>query len=133
MVNTKTSPNTLAHPTLVSNQVAKDAIRDGTITSDGRGVADPAALNRKVAFGLNANRQGPLPAGETANNADALMAAAKEMAVPLSRAAVEDWAVKILSGAATEEQFATAAKNAKEKCPVSKLFNAEITMDAKLL
>lgn len=34
---------------------------------------------------------------------------------------------------ATPEQFATAANEAKTKCPVSKLFKAEITMDAKLL
>ena len=33
---------------------------------------------------------------------------------------------------ATEEQFMTAANNAKAGCPVSKLLNAEITMDAKL-
>lgn len=33
---------------------------------------------------------------------------------------------------ATEEQFRTAAENAKTGCPISKLFNAEITMDARL-
>ena len=33
---------------------------------------------------------------------------------------------------ATPEQFETAANNAKAGCPVSRLFNAEITMDAKL-
>ncbi len=33
---------------------------------------------------------------------------------------------------ATEEQFQTAANNAKAGCPVSKLFNAKITLDAKL-
>ena len=33
---------------------------------------------------------------------------------------------------ATREQFETAANNAKAGCPVSRLFNAEITMDAKL-
>ncbi len=33
---------------------------------------------------------------------------------------------------ATQEQFNTAADNAKAGCPVSKLFNAKITMDAKL-
>lgn len=33
---------------------------------------------------------------------------------------------------ATKEQFDTAAGNAKAGCPVSKLFNAKITMDAKL-
>ena len=33
---------------------------------------------------------------------------------------------------ATEEQFSTAANNAKTGCPISKLFNAKITMDAKL-
>jgi len=33
---------------------------------------------------------------------------------------------------ASEEQFATAAGNAKSGCPISKLLNAEITMDAKL-
>lgn len=33
---------------------------------------------------------------------------------------------------ATEEQFAEAAKTAKENCPISKLLTAEITMDAKL-
>ncbi len=33
---------------------------------------------------------------------------------------------------ATEEQFATAANNAKAGCPISKLLKAEITMDAKL-
>lgn len=31
------------------------------------------------------------------------------------------------------EQFATAATNAKENCPISKLLNAEITMDAQLI
>lgn len=31
------------------------------------------------------------------------------------------------------EQFAEAAKNAKENCPISKLLNAEITMDATLV
>ncbi|MBX9666729.1 MAG: OsmC family protein [Candidatus Obscuribacterales bacterium] len=33
---------------------------------------------------------------------------------------------------ATEEQFNTAADNAKTGCPISKLFNAKITMDARL-
>ena len=33
---------------------------------------------------------------------------------------------------ATEEQFRTAADNAKAGCPVSKLFNTKITLDAKL-
>lgn len=33
---------------------------------------------------------------------------------------------------ATEDQFNTAANNAKSGCPISKLFNAKITMDAKL-
>ncbi|HET9698005.1 MAG TPA: OsmC family protein [Terriglobales bacterium] len=33
---------------------------------------------------------------------------------------------------ATEEQFRTAAEGAKSGCPVSKLFNAKITLDAKL-
>jgi osmotically inducible protein OsmC len=31
-----------------------------------------------------------------------------------------------------EAKFQTAAKNAKEGCPVSKLFNTKITLDAKL-
>ncbi len=33
---------------------------------------------------------------------------------------------------ATDEQFQTAARNAKTGCPISKLLNAEITMDARL-
>ena len=33
---------------------------------------------------------------------------------------------------ATDDDFQTAAGNAKAGCPVSKLFNAEITMDARL-
>lgn len=33
---------------------------------------------------------------------------------------------------ATQEQFSTAANNAKAGCPISKLLNAKITMDAKL-
>ena len=33
---------------------------------------------------------------------------------------------------ATQEQFNTAANNAKAGCPISKLLNAKITMDAKL-
>lgn len=33
---------------------------------------------------------------------------------------------------ATEQQFAEAAKTAKENCPISKLLTAQITMDAKL-
>jgi osmotically inducible protein OsmC len=33
---------------------------------------------------------------------------------------------------ATQDQFSTAANNAKAGCPVSKLLNAKITMDAKL-
>ena len=33
---------------------------------------------------------------------------------------------------ATEEKFRTAAENAKAGCPVSKLFNTKITLDAKL-
>lgn len=33
---------------------------------------------------------------------------------------------------ATKEAFETASNNAKAGCPVSKLFNTEITMDAKL-
>jgi osmotically inducible protein OsmC len=36
-----------------------------------------------------------------------------------------------ISGA-TDEQFQEAAQGAKAGCPVSKLFNAEITLDAKL-
>lgn len=34
---------------------------------------------------------------------------------------------------ATEDQFNGAAQGAKENCPVSKLFDTEITLDAKLL
>jgi len=34
---------------------------------------------------------------------------------------------------ASEEAFQEAARKAKEGCPVSKLFNAEITLDAKLV
>ena len=33
---------------------------------------------------------------------------------------------------ASQDQFDTAANNAKAGCPVSKLLNAKITMDAKL-
>jgi osmotically inducible protein OsmC len=33
---------------------------------------------------------------------------------------------------ATEQQFENAANNAKAGCPVSKLFNTKITLDAKL-
>jgi osmotically inducible protein OsmC len=33
---------------------------------------------------------------------------------------------------ATEDQFAQAAKTAKENCPISKLLTADITMDARL-
>ncbi len=33
---------------------------------------------------------------------------------------------------ASDDDFQTAAANAKAGCPISKLFNAEITMDAKL-
>ena len=33
---------------------------------------------------------------------------------------------------ATEEQFRAAAEEAKKNCPISKLFNTEITMDARL-
>ena len=33
---------------------------------------------------------------------------------------------------ASKEAFETAAKNAKEGCPISRLLNAKITMDAKL-
>lgn len=33
---------------------------------------------------------------------------------------------------ATDEQFQTAANNAKQGCPISKLLNTEITMDATL-
>lgn len=40
--------------------------------------------------------------------------------------------VKAAIPGATEDQFAQAAKAAKENCPVSKLMTAEITMDAKL-
>ena len=41
-----------------------------------------------------------------------------------------DVTAKILGAA--DDAFQTAAANAKAGCPVSKLFNAEITMDAKL-
>ena len=34
---------------------------------------------------------------------------------------------------ASQEDFDKAAKTAKENCPISKLLNAEITMDAKLV
>jgi len=34
---------------------------------------------------------------------------------------------------ASQDQFTTAANNAKAGCPVSKLLNAKITMDAKLV
>ena len=34
---------------------------------------------------------------------------------------------------ADDDAFQTAAANAKAGCPISKLFNAEITMDAKLV
>jgi lipoyl-dependent peroxiredoxin len=33
---------------------------------------------------------------------------------------------------ASEEQFRTAAEEAKKNCPISRLFNTEITMNAKL-
>lgn len=40
--------------------------------------------------------------------------------------------VKAKVPGATQEQFETAANNAKTGCPVSKLLKAEITMDARL-
>jgi osmotically inducible protein OsmC len=40
--------------------------------------------------------------------------------------------VKAKLPGASPEAFQTAAKNAKEGCPISKLLNAPITMDAKL-
>jgi osmotically inducible protein OsmC len=33
----------------------------------------------------------------------------------------------------TAEQFAEAAQNAKANCPISKLLNTDITMDAELV
>jgi osmotically inducible protein OsmC len=41
--------------------------------------------------------------------------------------------VRAMIAGATAEQFDEAATTAKENCPVSKLFDAEITMDAKLI
>ena len=41
-----------------------------------------------------------------------------------------DVSARVANG--NEEGFQTAAANAKAGCPVSRLFNAEITMDAKL-
>ena len=41
--------------------------------------------------------------------------------------------VKVSAPGISAEQFATATGNAKAGCPVSKLFNCEITMDAVLL
>jgi osmotically inducible protein OsmC len=41
--------------------------------------------------------------------------------------------VKAKIPGASDEAFQKAAKTAKENCPVSKLFNAEITMDAALV
>ena len=40
--------------------------------------------------------------------------------------------VDVTASGASDEQFQAAAKAAKEGCPVSRLFNAEISMDAKL-
>lgn len=40
--------------------------------------------------------------------------------------------VKARVPGATQEQFQTAANNAKSGCPVSKVLNAKISMDAKL-
>jgi osmotically inducible protein OsmC len=41
--------------------------------------------------------------------------------------------VKVAAAGISAEAFATATGNAKAGCPVSKLFNCEITMDAVLL
>lgn len=40
--------------------------------------------------------------------------------------------VKCVIPNATQQQFEEATKTAKENCPISKLMNAEITMEAKL-
>jgi len=40
--------------------------------------------------------------------------------------------VEAVVPSASDEQFQTAAENAKKNCPISRLLNAEITMDARL-
>lgn len=70
-------------------------------------------LNRFMAKRLREQNTGGLPEGEsrgltnskTAADADALGKVAKQYGVPLSRAALEEWAVKMLEGTATKEGF----------------------------
>lgn len=56
---------------------------------EGQNVAEPAAL----------------PAGETSNTADGLIARARQYLVPISRKDAEEWALNITNGSATNESF----------------------------
>jgi osmotically inducible protein OsmC len=54
----------------------------------------------------------------------------KATAASRSRPSTSSWSATIPG--ASEQAFQEAARKAKEGCPVSKLFNADITLDAKL-
>lgn len=88
------------------SKLAMQALRAGDISLQGY-VVNQAGINNLLAFGLNANQTGNLPAGETAANADRLLSIARAWMVPLDRKTAEEWAVRILNGDATEETFSS--------------------------
>lgn len=52
-----------------------------------------------------AKQPGGLPAGDAANLADRLGSMARAYMVPMSRAELEEWAIKVQEGTATQERF----------------------------
>ncbi|MFI5204414.1 MAG: OsmC family protein [Flavobacteriales bacterium] len=93
----------------------------GTNPEELLGAAHAGCFSMKLSFVLVA-------AGFTADNIDT------EATVSLADGKITNvhLAVTATVPGINKEQFAEAAKNAKENCPVSKLFNTEITLDAVL-
>lgn len=107
---------TLDDPTL--SRLAMDALRAGHITLQGQ-VMNPDGLNDMLGFTQGASEVG----GETAFNAGQLMQIARsEYLLPLTQREVDDWAIRMLQGEASEESFrAEMQQRAEERYPTMAL------------
>jgi len=88
--------------------VAKNALRAGWVSLQGQ-ILHPGKVADFITFALRQQPQnldgGQLPAGSIAADADALGAIAQQYGVPVPRASVEDWAMRVTEGTATRETF----------------------------
>lgn len=94
----------------------------GTNPEELVGAAHAGCFTMKLSFVLNEG-------GFTADNIDT------KATVTFENGAIPNihLSVKATVPGMSAEQFAAAAQNAKENCPISKLLNTDITMDAELV